>query len=348
MLRGNMTLEFLSLKQLQNLRTWLGEGRFWLLLGMLISTGIASFLLQFIQTESALVFQNMLVAAFFVGAAVLIAPRMSREELIRWAAILVPAFGLVVLGLFFVPDYLLAFMGGAFGWVLVGLFLFGSNKTRMEYQKAIKSLRKNDYKAAIEVIDELIKSESKDPNHYRFRAEVLRLWGKLDRARRDYQEMLNHSTNDADRAVAYNGLAEVDLQAGRYQDALEAAQKAYELAPGEWVTAYNLGMIADRMGNNTLAIESLEKALAAKMPDSRHRLLVYLWQARAYARSQQTNAAQTAIANLKKESSGLKEWQKILPDEQATVLRDVLEADIKLAEKLLNGESNLAQLGAKA
>ena len=92
----------------------------------------------------------------------------------------------------------------------------------------------------------------------------------------------------------------------------------------------------------------LDKALAAKMPDSRHRLLVYLWQARAYARSQQNSAAESAIANLKKESSGLKEWQKILPDEQATVLRDVLEADVKLAETLLKGETNLSQLGAKA
>jgi tetratricopeptide (TPR) repeat protein len=336
------------LKQLQNFRAWLGEGRFWLLIGMLISTGIASFVLQFIQTEGALAFQNMLVAAFFVGAIAIIAPRMSREDLTRWAAILLPAFGLVVLGLFFLPNYLLIFMGGAFGWVLVGLFLFGNNKTRMEYQKAIKFLRKNDYQEAVTVMDALIKSEAEDPNHYRFRAEVLRLWGKLDRARRDYQEMLNRSKNDADRAVAYNGLAEVDLQAGRYQTALEAAQKAYELAPDEWVAAYNLGMIADRMGNNSLAIESLEKALAAKMPDSRHRLLVYLWQARAYARSQQANAAETAVANLKKESSGLKEWQKILPDEQASVLRDVLEADVKLAEKLLSGEINPAQLGAKA
>jgi tetratricopeptide (TPR) repeat protein len=336
------------LKQLQNFRAWLGEGRFWLLIGMLISTGIASFAVQFIQTESALVFQNMLVAAFFIGAIAIIAPRMNREELSRWAAILLPAFGLVVLGLFFLPNYLAAFMGGAFGWVLIGLFLFRSNKTRMEYQKAIKALRKNDYQSAIEVMDAVIKTETEDPNHYRFRAEILRLWGKLDRARRDYQEMLNRSKNDADRAVAYNGLAEVDLQAGRYQTALEAAQKAYELAPDEWVAAYNLGMIADRMGNNSLAIESLEKALAAKMPDSRHRLLVYLWQARAYARSQQASAAETAVANLKKESSGLKEWQKILPDEQAAVLRDVLEADVKLAEKLLSGEINPAQLGAKA
>lgn len=336
------------MKQLQNFRAWLGEGRFWLLIGMLISTGIASFLLQFAPIESAITFQNMLVAAFFVGAALLIAPRLSREDLYRWAAILVPAFGLVLLGLFFFPNYLLVFMGGAFGWLLVGLFVFGSNKTRMEYQKAVKALRKNDYKTAVEVMDELIKTEAEDPNHYRFRAEVLRLWGKLDRARRDYQEMLNRSKNDADRAVAYNGLAEVDLQAKRYQTALESAQKAYELAPDEWVAAYNLGMIADRMGNHALAIESLEKALAAKMPDSRHRLLVYLWQARAYARSQQNSAAETAIANLKKESSGLKEWQKILPDEQATVLRDVLEADVQLAEKLLKGETTLDQLGAKA
>ena len=48
----------------------------------------------------------------------------------------------------------------------------------------------------------------------------------------------------------HNGLAEVELQAGRFEAAQKAAHKAQELAPQEWVAAYNLGMIEDRLANH--------------------------------------------------------------------------------------------------
>ena len=117
----------------------------------------------------------------------------------------------------------------------------------MEYQQAVKHLRKSEYAEAVKSMDSLIKQEPRDPNHYRFRAELLRLWGKLDRAKKDYQRM---TELDPKSAVGYNGLAEVYLQAGDYDDALEAGQRAAELAPDEWVALYNLGMIEDRLGRS--------------------------------------------------------------------------------------------------
>jgi len=335
------------LNWIRNFRAWLGETRFWMLTGMLLVTGAASFVLQFIGSENAVISQNALVAAFLVGTIFIVGSRMDVEQRGRWSAILIPSFGLVFLGVVFLPDYLLLLMGAAFGWAVVGLMLFGNQRTPMQYREAIKAMRDNDYKKAVETMDSLIKEEADDANHYRFRAELLRLWGKLGRARRDYQTMVEKSDNDADLAVAYNGLAEVDLQAGKYQEALESANKAYELAPDEWVAAYNLGMIADRLADNDLALDSLQKALDAKMPDSRHRMLVYLWQARAYARQNDNDAAEAAIENLKSEKKGLQEWQKILPDEQAKVLREVLEADVNLAEKLINGDVDSSQLATQ-
>lgn len=329
----------------QNFRTWLGEQRFWALAGMLVVTGMASFALQLVGTDNAILSQNALAAAFLLGTILIIGSRMTVEQRGRWSAILFPSFGFVLLGVIFLPQYLLIFLGAAFGWAIIGLMLFGKDeRTPMQYREAIKAMRKYDYKTAVEKMDALIKEHPDDPNHYRFRAELLRLWGKLGRARRDYQTMLEKSDNDTDSAVAYNGLAEVDLQAGKYEDALEAAHKAYELAPDEWVAAYNLGMIADRLSDNDLALDSLQKALDAKIPDSRHRMLVYLWQARALSRQNEEDRAQSAINNLKQEKNGLKEWQKILPDEQAKVLRDVLEADVNLAEKLINGEIAVSKL----
>lgn len=329
---------------IQNFRLWLGENRFWALMGMFIITGLASLVFQFTNPENAIVSQNALLGAFLLGSILIIGSRMDVEQRGRWSAILVPSFGLVILGVIFFPQYLLVFLGGAFGWAIIGLMLFGNTRTPMQYRQAIKAMRDADYATAVSAMDSLIKEDPDDPNHYRFRAELLRLWGKLGRAKRDYQAMLDKAIDDADKAVAYNGLAEVDLQAGHYETALEFAQKAYDFAPDDWVAAYNLGMIADRMEDNSLALDSLEKALSANISDSRHRLLVYLWQARAYARQEESDQAGEAVNRLKQEKNGLQEWQKILPEEQAKVLREVLSEDIELAEKLINDEISASKM----
>lgn len=328
---------------IKGFRDWLGDERFWALVGMLIVTGIGSLVLQFIAPDSAIVTQNALLAAFILGSTLIIGSRMDVEQRGRWAAILMPSFGLVILGVVFFPQYLLVFMGGAFGWAVVGLFLFGNSNTPMQYREAIKAMRDNDYETAVQKMSELIKTEPDVPNHYRFRAELLRLWGKLGRARRDYETMLTKSETDADSAVAYNGLAEVELQSGNYQDALAAAQQAYDLAPDEWVASYNLGMIADRLGNDDVVLEKLYEALEVGVPDSRHRLLIHLWQARAFVRKGDTDQAEKAIDALREEESGLKEWQKILPDEQASVLRAVLSEDVALAEKFVSDQLTVEQ-----
>jgi Flp pilus assembly protein TadD len=224
--------------------------------------------------------------------------------------------------------------------VVAGLFLFRS-RAPMEYQKAIRHLRKNEYEAAVKAMDGLIKSDSDDPNHYRFRAELLRLWGKLDRARRDYIRMTELDPNSA---VGYNGLAEVSLQDGDYERAHEAAIRAAELAPEEWVALYNLGMIEDRLKQNAEAIEHLKQALELKVPDVRHRLLIHLYLARAYVRMGEMDNAVTQLAAIKKHGSGLEEWQKILENEQAATLRAVLGADVQAAQDLVDGRLALADL----
>lgn len=328
-------------------KNWLGTRRFYLLLGMFASTGILSFALFFWDVPEKIAAQNALALASLAGAAWLIMGRFDSEIRRTWTAILLPAFGLVVLGIVIVQQYQLAFLGAAFGWIIVGLLLFGKTQAPMQYRAAIKAMRKNDFKQAVSLMDDLIKLESDTPQHYRFRAELLRLSDKLGRARNDYQKMakISHDKGDiAQEAVAYNGLAEIELQAGNYQTALEAAQKAYELAPQEWVAAYNLGMIQDRMKASEQVIQSLEQALAAKVPDARHRLLIYFYMLRAYSRLKETAKAQDTLQKLQRESKGLKEWELILQDEQATVLRDVLGADIQLASQLINGTADFTLL----
>lgn len=191
------------------------------------------------------------------------------------------------------------------------------------------------------MLDELIKQEPQDPKHYRFRAEILRIWGKLERAKRDYRKMLEL---EPESAVAYNGLAEVHLQAGDYAAALTAGQRAYALAPEEWVAAYNLGMIEDRLRDAPNAIEHLQAALQAKVPDSRHRLLIQVYLIRAYLRLGDQDSATQALQALKRESEGLQEWQTILSSDQAETLRAVIHADIALADGLIAGSLKLSEL----
>jgi len=329
---------------LQRFRLFLGPQRFRLFAGLLILTGILSFGLSFIGTTWATTIQTILAVFFVLAAAVIIGGRMDVQQRLTWLAILVPAFGLVALGIGFFPQFQGAFLGGAFGWSLVGLFIFGRSRAPMQYRVAIKAMRKGHYQEAISAMDDLIKVEPDEANHYRFRAELLRLWGKLGRARRDYQSMTARSKSDAEKAVGYNGIAEVELQAGNYNDALRAAQQAFELAPEEWVASYNLGMIADRLGRSAQVIESLTHAMAANVPDARHRLLIYLYLARAHSRLENLESAQECIEKMRREKDGLREWQIILKDEKAATLRAVLAEDVALAEKLLNNELDAAQI----
>lgn len=323
-------------------RLLLGPARvraFVLLLGI---TGLLSLVLSAIapQPEWTSLAQTGLALLFFVGAAFIVGGRMTREDRARWFSILGPAVGALVLALTVLPQFGLPLAGAAVGWVVAGFLVFRS-RTPRAFSDAIKYLRKSDYEGAARLMDGLIKDEPANPDYYRFRAEVFRLWGKLDRARRDYQKMTEIAP---DSAVAFNGLAEVLLQSGKYAEARTAALNAYELAPDEWVAAYNLGMIEDRLGEPQAVVEHLTQALTHKIPDVRHRLLIHLYLARAYARLGSMDAAKSEIKLLKQYRSGLEEWQSLLEHEQAAALRQVLADDIALTDNLISGRADAVML----
>lgn len=319
---------------------FLGPTRIRVLFYLIALTGLASLILNSFEGDWVVPAQTILLLLALVGAAVLIGGRMEPEERGRWIGILIPAVGAVILAITVLPNLALPLVGAALGWVVAGGFIFRS-KAPMEYQAAVKHLRKSEYAEAVKSMDILIKQQPRVPEHYRFRAEVLRVWGKLDRARKDYARMTELAPNSA---VAFNGLAEVCLQAGDYEAARTAGLRAAKLAPGEWVALYNLGMIEDRLEMATEAIEHLQKALALKVPDARHRLLIYLYLARAYARQGDTAAAQDAAIQVRKHRSGLEEWQKLLQSDQAETLRAALGDDVAAADDLAHGRLDVMAL----
>lgn len=309
---------------------WLGPSRRRLLVVSLIVTGIASLLLAaFAGDESwSLTLQTLLALVFLAIATLTIGSRMERAGRQRLFLTVGPALGLAALS-GFVPDYSTLVLGMAFGWLLVAQFLIRENM-QPEYKTAVKHLRKQEYREAIEAISDLIKREPKEPNHLRFRAELHRLSGHLGAAIKDYDKVRRLAP---DSPEGYNGLAEVYLQKGEFEQARQYALEAFEREPDYWAAPYNLGMIEDRLGDSEAVVEHLTIVLEKGLPDSRHRLLTQLWLARAHFRLGNMRAAEQAIEQMRRERKGLKEWQTILQDAQSATLREVLGADVQLAER---------------
>jgi Tfp pilus assembly protein PilF len=329
------------------IQVFLGPERLRALAALFIVTGVLSAMLGVVKAEWVVLAQMVLLLVFLVGTALIIIGRMEGDARYRWGATIAPAILAIAIGLLLVPQYLPVAIGAAAGWVLAGTFIFGRSRAPIQYKEAVRAMRKQDYATAVKSMTEIIKLEPKEPNHYRFRAELYRLWGKLEKAMDDYTKITQLSMDSDQRemfAVGMNGIAEVEVQRGHYKDALPPAQKALEMAPGQWVAAYNLGMIQDRLKDSASAIENLQKALAVKVPDVRHRLLVYLYLARAYSRQGDLTQAEAMANELRRQRAGLEEWEVILKSDQAQVLRDVMAADIETARQLFDKAITVEQL----
>lgn len=314
---------------------FLGPERTRALFLLIALTGLTSLVLNAVQGEAMVVIQSLLALIAIVGSITIILTKLERDDRLRWTAILVPAAVAVVIGVFFVQSLSLLFFGLAAGWIIAGMLLFRA-RGPMHYREAVKHLRKNNYEAAVKAMDSLIKAEPTAAQHYHFRAQILRVWGKLDRAKRDYKEYIRLAPEEA-KAVGYNSLAELLIQTRSYDEALEAAQEAATRAPDQWEALYNLGIIEDRLGRSAEVVTHLTAALKQRIQDVRHRFLIHLYLARAQARLGDLAAAEREVAEVKKLKSGLKDWKTLLESDQAQTLRAVLGTDVQQAEGLING-----------
>ncbi len=327
---------------ISRIQIFLGPTYSRVLVASLAITGLISLVLNVVVNQYAWVrpLQSLIVIVFLLIVMTIFFIRLSAEERGHWAAVLVPPIIAVLIGLLLAPHLAILFIGLAVGW-LVAIPLITRNRMPIEYRQAVKHLRKSEYAEAVKVMDTVIAGDPNHAYHYKFRAEVNRLWGKLKPAVRDYQKMTQLTP---DSPVGFNGLAEVYLQDHNYELAQESARTANKLAPDDWVTFYNLGMIEDRLKQSNGVVEHLQKALDLKVPDTRHRLLIYFYLLRAYARLGQTAKADEMLAQLKKHVSGLEEWQTILKNDQAATLRDVIGDDLQIAYELLDGDLKIEDM----
>jgi len=323
-------------RALDQFSLFLGPARLRALFLLIAMSGLISLILNVIVDEYDWVrtAQSALTLIAVVGAAILIGGRMDASQRGRWLLILAPAFLALGLSMTVLQAFALPLIGAAVGWVFVGLFLFRA-RTPPGYRAAIRALRKGNISDAIDSMDALIREEPEDVSHYRFRAELLRLDGQLERALRDYHRMIEI---EPESALGHNGLAEVELQSGNYERARAAAERAVELAPGDWIALYNLGMIEDRLRASEQVIEHLTQALGLRVPDARHRVLMHLYLLRAYIRLGRTAEADEQLVAIRRQRAGLDEWQHILSNAEAEVLKRVLGEDVEQARALERGE----------
>ncbi len=304
---------------------------------LLIVTGVSASVIAVVGRDAQWVtpVQTLLLLVFGVGTLLIYTPS---HEYPRALALAAPAVGAVILGLTVLSQYFVLTLGAAAGWLIAGLLLFRPQTPR-DVTLAIRKMRKGEYKEAVEHIDEMIKRDKDNPEHYRLRAMILRLDGHLGRARRDYEAMLKLApegdAGDAFRAEAYDGLAEVHVQAGRFGDADAAAQQAHALYPDNWVPLYNLGLINDRLNRPDKVQEHLTRALELRIPDDRQRLLAYLYLARAHARSGDPSGAAAQADKMMSMWKGLEGLQKLVGDEQGAPLAAVIADDVETARALM-------------
>lgn len=326
-------------KAIQRFISWLGPARARGMFTLLALTGLGSLMLNAVtlspdvrtHPDWVAPVQTGLALAFLIGGTVIVISRFTGTERTQFAILLGPVVGALSVGILF-PQLFIFAAALSVGWFIIAP-LTARSRIRREYQSAIKAMRKGNYDEAIQVMTDLIKEEPKQADHYRFRAEIFRLSGKIKRARADYEKVVALSPQSG---VGYNGLAEVYLQDGEFDHALDYGRQALELEPNQWVAAYNLGMIEDRMGLWPEAVTHLRRALEVGVPDSRHRLLAQLWITRAQVQQGQFEDAQKSLASLRRERTGLSEWKTIFDAQEAAVLRSVLEADVQLAERMVD------------
>lgn len=323
---------------LRQLWAWLGLSRAVLLAILLVGMIVGGVVVQFTvdDADARTSAQLGFVWAFVLGLGIVLSVRISGLARRRLWLALGPGLLLIGTGVL-LPPLGLFFGGAGLGWMIAGQLVLRS-RVRMEYQATVKHMRRDEYAQAIAAMDTLIEAEPKSAEHLRFRANLHRLNGDLERAAADFKRVIQL---ESDAVHGYTGLAEIAVQQEDYEQAATYARQALKRDSGGWMASYNLGMIEDRRRAAKSATKHLERALTVGIPNRRYRLLAHLWLARSAYRQGRIDDARQHVAAMRKHAGGLREWQTLLDSEQAASLRQMLGADVALAGRLIDETTSL-------
>ena len=147
------------------------QGR--VMVGVLILTGMASLFMGafFASAAWAVPAQVILAMTFVLSIGVIYTPPDGRLRLLAGAA---PAVGAILIGLFLLPQWLPLLVGAGAGWFIAAMSLF-RQQTSPEVMRAIRKMRRGEYKDAITEIEAVIKRDK--PGAYRLRGMIFRIDG---------------------------------------------------------------------------------------------------------------------------------------------------------------------------
>ncbi|MCB1782997.1 MAG: tetratricopeptide repeat protein [Alphaproteobacteria bacterium] len=156
---------------------------------------------------------------------------------------------------------------------------------------ADRAMKLGRYDSAVDILDSLVKSNSRDPRALMSRAVALQKLGRFDEAMADYEKTEKLDPNNIEVKVNMLGLlgtkfpavalrrlldlheshqdhvgivaqiAVVEAQLGDFQNAMKYLGMAASMDPDNASHFFNMGVIADRAGETKVAVSYYEKAL---------------------------------------------------------------------------------------
>ena len=146
----------------------------------------------------------------------------------------------------------------------------------------------------------------------------------------------------ADRSVqlypndpnAYITLANGYRMQAAYDEAVDALEKASELAPEQPIVWAERGFLQHFAGDKTSALDSFERAAAHAMP-AMYGIRVYYHLTQAYQRAGEAEKAVKANAKMMSARAGLKAWQSGLQALEGTAYGQALRYEIAAIEQAL-------------
>jgi tetratricopeptide (TPR) repeat protein len=139
-------------------------------------------------------------------------------------------------------------------------FAFFQRTTMAHYAKAIRLIRSNKYREALDPLDADLVLNPDRVHSLEFKAYVLQQLGRIPEAKVVYREIIRQKPTNV---LAHNNLGMLLEQEGKYADAVTLFERAIALDPTQNVVLYNLAWLyASRLHNPTKALGFIRQAIA--------------------------------------------------------------------------------------
>jgi predicted Zn-dependent protease len=235
---------------------------------------------------------------FFIGK-LLLWDQRKLDPLYRWYSLLVA-----------VPASLAAVsfvLTGHYGFLLLAAIWIGAVCGWLRYFRfptavwpALQKLRARNYPEALQLINEVIRTQPVNWKYYQMRGSVQLAHQHLWEAEQDARRVIRFHPDEKARLA----LAVILIYGGRFDEARVEYQRALRLKPRSAEGNYGLGMACCRLEKYPEAIQALTLAARSTLPFLRQNLLAHYYLGRCLEATGQGQLANAAYAKMRKYRDG--------------------------------------------